>query len=452
MANSTPSRRYLPRHWKVTLPALLLAGFALAMFITESAQPPKNGTRIGPLAQGTHFSVSDINDAGTIVGTGQHNNSTSRAFIWSKEQGLLTLDTLGGTSDDEGYAAAINESGVVAGRSTAGDTVHAVTWNKDGGITDLGATGGYSFSNEINDTGMIVGNVGTTAGAPLFIWTKEKGACTFFAPGGESPHPHAYAINEEGMIIGGLTGIPPHAFISPDVINLEDMITGIDGVRYEHRAFVWTEEQGIVDIGTLGGNGNTSAVALNRAGQVVGWSTTKTGEQHAFLWSAENGMSDLGTLGGPHSHAVAIDDAGAVTGTALTQEGRTILFRWDKTQGMTTLDQLEQLPGKTFHVVCASAAGQMAGYAINENDKRQACVWTPGKGLTRLHNLGGDEISVRAMNNTGMIIGNVTTHAPWWTRTWNWLGETLQFPEKYRPRMNEYECTQGAVWTVPLEE
>ncbi len=54
----------------------------------------------------------------------------------------------------------------------------------------------------------------------------------------------------------------------------------------------------MTDLGTLGGKRSRShALAINDAGQVVGWSETATGETHAFLW--ENGkMIDLGTLPG----------------------------------------------------------------------------------------------------------------------------------------------------------
>ena len=56
----------------------------------------------------------------------------------------------------------------------------------------------------------------------------------------------------------------------------------------------------IVNLGNLGGEG-TSALGLNDRGQVVGWSTTTTGQRHAFMYS-DGSMTDLGTLvGGTHS-------------------------------------------------------------------------------------------------------------------------------------------------------
>jgi len=39
----------------------------------------------------------------------------------------------------------------------------------------------------------------------------------------------------------------------------------------------------MTDLGTLGGN-FSGPVAINDRGQVVGYSTTASGELHAFLW------------------------------------------------------------------------------------------------------------------------------------------------------------------------
>src|SRR6266704_1585333 len=68
----------------------------------------------------------------------------------------------------------------------------------------------------------------------------------------------------------------------------------------------------ITDIGTLGGT-FTQAFRINAKGQVIGESSTSSGEIHAFLWTRESGMIDLGTLaGGTVSFAWGINNQGIV--------------------------------------------------------------------------------------------------------------------------------------------
>ena len=82
-----------------------------------------------------------------------------------------------------------------------------------------------------------------------------------------------------------------------------------------------------IDLGTLGGS--SRAWAINNRGQVVGESTTDTGERHAFLW--EKGvMTDLGTLGGEESTALGINDRGQVVGYGPTTTARYHAFLWEK--------------------------------------------------------------------------------------------------------------------------
>ena len=69
----------------------------------------------------------------------------------------------------------------------------------------------------------------------------------------------------------------------------------------------------LVDLGTLGGE-NSSAAAVNNAGQIVGTSdTTVANKSHAFLY--EDGvMQDLGAFPGEKSYALDINEAGVVVG------------------------------------------------------------------------------------------------------------------------------------------
>jgi probable HAF family extracellular repeat protein len=55
---------------------------------------------------------------------------------------------------------------------------------------------------------------------------------------------------------------------------------------------------------------------MNGSCQVAGYALTSSGSTHAVVWDSSHGMQDLGTLGGPNSSAQAINDAGQVSGLA----------------------------------------------------------------------------------------------------------------------------------------
>jgi len=52
---------------------------------------------------------------------------------------------------------------------------------------------------------------------------------------------------------------------------------------------------------------------VNASGQVVGYSATAgDAEAHAFSWTEQGGMVDLGTLGGTANNALAVTNSGLV--------------------------------------------------------------------------------------------------------------------------------------------
>jgi probable HAF family extracellular repeat protein len=72
-------------------------------------------------------------------------------------------------------------------------------------------------------------------------------------------------------------------------------------------------------IPTLGG-ANFNALAVNGAGQVVGWSETTGGARHAFLWNG-SATKDLGTLGGLRSEAYGTYATGQAVGCSTLPSG-----------------------------------------------------------------------------------------------------------------------------------
>ena len=102
------------------------------------------------------------------------------------------------------------------------------------------------------------------------------------------------------------------------------------------------------DLGTLPGDTESTAAAVNDNGQVVGVAYGPNAYRVAFSWTAAGGMVDLGTFpGGYQSQASAVNDVGQVVGTATGADGAggyySHAFSWTTAGGMVDLGIL---PGR----------------------------------------------------------------------------------------------------------
>jgi probable HAF family extracellular repeat protein len=151
----------------------------------------------------------------------------------------------------------------------------------------------------------------------------------------------AGAVNEAGQIVGGVSG----------------------GLA------ISTPGNGVEELGTLGGgkarlvNSNSygNYRSLNEEGQVVGVSTTASGDEHAFSWTHTDGMVDLGTLGGSSSEAVAVNGTGLIVGTSKTASGGTHATLW----------QVHLAPPPTITTTVTGTLGLNSWYTSNV-----AIVWS----------------------------------------------------------------------------
>lgn len=231
---------------------------------------------------------------------------------------------IGGTS----LGSALNNVGQVTGKTgeegAGGLGAQAFRFDPDGRMIILN-DGPFPQSGGlvINDLGQVAGLVCVTEGLPcdfyIFRYTDGVGLELLGVLGdGDSAHPSA--INELGDVVGE-SHFDPSAAV---------------------HAFLFTDEEGMIDLGTLPSDANISSEAtdVNNARQVVGRSfmgPSPGGGLRAFLW--EDGvMQDLGTFGGSQSGAAGINEAGQIVGSADLPDHTDHAFRHTPGVGMEDLN------------------------------------------------------------------------------------------------------------------
>jgi probable HAF family extracellular repeat protein len=107
-----------------------------------------------------------------------------------------------------------------------------------------------------------------------------------------------------------------------------------ENADWQWRAFRWTVDGGMQDLGTLGGSGSWANGVSADGSVVVGWAENADWQWRAFRWTVDGGMQDLGTLGGGRSWANGVSADGAV----VVGESGWRAFRWTASGGMEDLN------------------------------------------------------------------------------------------------------------------
>ena len=344
----------------------------------------------------------------------------TRAFQW--RNGFLNdLGALPG--DNSSGANWISDSGLVAGFSETIEidplfgnirALHAVLW-KNGQITDLGTLGGGQTSDAfaVNSREQVAGAAFNAAGHQHpFLWEngvmRDLGTLGGPDAGLVGSFKGNVEMNERGQVVA-----------CSDTNSTINPVTGTPTID----PFLWDKEQGMIDLGTLGGTSGC-AIYLNNRGQVVGYSNI-AGDLtfHPFLWERGEGMKDLGTLGGTFGFANWISDAGEIAGSATNQGDQALhAFLWRN--GVMT--DLGTLPGDPCSVSQAvNSKGQMVGESqgvcFTNVQHARAFLWENGGPMVDLNTFVipsfGVQVSIALdINDRGEIVGggvlpNGDTHA-----------------------------------------
>ena len=210
-------------------------------------------------------------DGRVVVGGAYNAAGQQRAFRW--ENGVMqNLDTLGSISS---VASGVSADGaVVVGVAwIAAGQYRAFRW-ENGVMQDLGTLpgGNHSAAYGVSADGSVV--VGESGRA--FRWQNGVMQDLGTLPGGDGSV--AWGVSANGAVVVGGT------------YYYDDSEGYV--VVYE-RAFRWTENDGMQDLGTLGG-GASGALGVSADGAVVvGWARNAAGQVRAFRWTVGGGMEDL---------------------------------------------------------------------------------------------------------------------------------------------------------------
>jgi len=281
---------------------------------------------------GTISGASSINNAGWITGSSDlDGNLIQHATLWTPQH-TVDLGTLGGPNSAVGWPNH-NDHGKIAGFAETPDldplnegwscshffpqppTGHVClgfVWQNNGrhGLPTLGGTNGYvtAMNNHDQVVGWAENTVhDSTCTLPqvlqfeAVVWGPNPGDMQQLQPYPGDPDTAATAINDLGQVVG-ISGLCDIAFGGSSAIH----------------PVLW-DKGSVTYLGSFGGSVFNTAAGINNAGTVVGWSDL-TGDAvfHAFVWTQNSGMIDIGTLDGDsYSLAYAINDRGQVVGQSL---------------------------------------------------------------------------------------------------------------------------------------
>ena len=277
-----------------------------------------NNVDLGALEGYRDSKARSVNENGQIVGNANNGNeyTNCRATLFGPNGTSSNIDL--GTLPDCAYSEAWsnNNSGQIVGWASNSSGTKLTLFRAalfdqsgDGNNIDLGTLGGdYGRAYSINDYGQIVGVASDSLDdfyATLFDASGDGNNINLGTLPGYDYQSHAYCINNHGQIVGC-------AYDS--------------GSR--HHAALFDSSGNNIDLGTLTGYLNGSALSINDNGQIVGYSYDQSNGRCAALFDPTgNGNNiDLNTLIDPDSgwfleYAYSINDQGWIVGTGINPDG-----------------------------------------------------------------------------------------------------------------------------------
>jgi probable HAF family extracellular repeat protein len=239
---------------------------------------------------------------------------------------------------------------------------------------------------------------------------------------GEQTCAFHYDYSQKFMADAGGVNSRGFGINATDLVVGDAFFEGMGPMRASHAALF--KGGTAIDLGVLKGQVYSRANGINASGQVVGFSglTRDGSESRAFMWTNQTGMFDIGTLGGAYAQAYAINDLGFVTGASQTAGWGPIatthafIYR-PYSSGMGAVKEamgdLGVLGGLSSYGTAINSYNHVVGYStIKTNDERVHAFFHNGKSMIDLGSLGGvgnrwgSDVSVAlGINNFDLVVG-----------------------------------------------
>ena len=213
--------------------------------------------------------------------------------IWSPDgQIQRVLSPLVSKGDTVAYAFTINDLGQTVGNSGLCSTTgmppfainsstasHAVLWERDGSVHDLGSLGGaLNGASSINNQGEVVGVAQSPTDGTIhaFFWTRKTGMLDYGAfPGAVATVVGCCHTNNDRGEIVGFTVEPANPYFGRAILWQGTQPKDLNAFVRDPGPFIQL----------------TGAFSINDSGEIVCQGVTNTGELHACLAVPDNGAT-----------------------------------------------------------------------------------------------------------------------------------------------------------------